>query len=117
MEVRIMSIWCRKFQLTHLIFAICFALCSSVAAAQSTGSLRGTIADSSGAVVPNATVSVRNTATGISREVQADSQGNYQVPSLSPGQYDLTVTASGFATTETKALVINVGTTVVNNVK
>jgi hypothetical protein len=112
-----MSIWCRKFQLTHLIFAICFALCSSVAAAQSTGSLRGTIADSSGAVVPNATVSVRNTATGISREVQADSQGNYQVPSLSPGQYDLTVTASGFATTETKALVINVGTTVVNNVK
>jgi hypothetical protein len=112
-----MSIWCGKFQLTQIILVGAFALFTAVAASQSTGSLRGTVTDSSGAVVTNAAVTVRNVATNITLEAQADPQGNYQLPSLPPGQYDVTVTASGFATTETKAVVINVGTTVVNNVK
>lgn len=107
----------RIFPLTRLSLAIAVALLAATGAAQSTGSLRGTITDTSGAALPNAKITVRNAATGVERTVQSDPEGNYQVPSLAPGNYDVIASAHGFATTETRNVVLNVGSTVTTNVK
>ncbi len=63
------------------------------------GSIEGTVADSNGAVVPNATVTVTSigTTTGFNRTVTANSNGAFTMPNLQPGTYRVTTTASGFA--------------------
>jgi Carboxypeptidase regulatory-like domain/TonB-dependent Receptor Plug Domain/TonB dependent receptor len=71
--------------------------------------LSGTITDPSGGVVPNAMVSARNTATGVTREVTADTAGLYVLPNLLPGAYEVTVTAPGFSTTRQSNLELAVG--------
>src|ERR1700730_2066908 len=60
--------------------------------------LSGIISDASGGVIPGAQISIRNTSTGISKEVSADSAGYYTVPNLAPGTYDVKVMAKGFNT-------------------
>src|ERR1700682_5661860 len=61
--------------------------------------LSGTISDPSGGVIPGAQISISNTATGISKEFQADTAGYYTAPNLAPGTYEVRVTAKGFNTT------------------
>src|SRR5438105_3651970 len=59
--------------------------------------LRGTVSDSSGAVVPNAATMLREPATGVVVRQQAtDSQGNFEMLDLKPGSYKLTCEVSGF---------------------
>src|SRR5690349_12659577 len=60
------------------------------------GSIVGTVTDQANAVVPKATVTVRNTAIGLTRTVDTDDAGYYSIPSLPEGSYDLSVTAPGF---------------------
>lgn len=62
------------------------------------GTVVGTLQDPSGAVVPNATVTLTNKETGQTRETTTDSQGNYSVPNLLPGVYEVKVGAPGFRT-------------------
>jgi hypothetical protein len=59
--------------------------------------LSGTITDTSGAVVPKAQVSIKNSATGIVHTVLTDANGLYTAPSLLPGNYLVTTSAAGFA--------------------
>jgi hypothetical protein len=82
------------------------------ALAQSTGTIRGTVTDTSGAVVPNAPVTVKNEQTGEERNTVTDSSGIYQVPSLPVGAYQVLVKASGMAPTVANHLELPVGTTV-----
>jgi hypothetical protein len=77
-----------------LLFGVFFATSLS---AQSTATLSGTIADPTGAVVPNATVLIHSLGTGADRSTQSDQDGNFTAPSLQPGDYSITVTAQGFA--------------------
>lgn len=63
--------------------------------AQSTGTINGRVTDSSGAVVPGATVTVTNSATGITRTTTTINDGLYNVTGLVPGQYDVQVAATG----------------------
>ena len=70
--------------------------------------LSGTITDSQGAVVPNAKVSVRNAATSVTTETSSNATGLYTVPNLTPGDYELFVSAAGFKTT-TVRLTLTVG--------
>ena len=51
--------------------------------------LSGTTTDSSGGVIPGAQISIKNTATGISKDVVADSDGYYTAPNLPPGTYEV----------------------------
>jgi hypothetical protein len=62
---------------------------------QGLGSIVGTITDPSGAVVPTATITVINPATGFTRHAGSNAQGYFVIPSLPPAQYDLTVRATG----------------------
>src|ERR1700753_3344918 len=61
------------------------------------GSARGTVTDPSGAVVPQADVTVANT-TGLSRKIKSTASGAFEVKGLVPGRYSLTVSAKGFST-------------------
>ncbi len=62
------------------------------------GSLTGTVTDASNAVVPNATVTITNQATGASRDILTDSHGDYLALNLEPGPYTITIKQAGFAT-------------------
>jgi hypothetical protein len=63
---------------------------------QTLGEISGIVTDASGAVVAGANVVVTNTATGATREATTNSAGVYTFPGLTPGIYDIRVTASGF---------------------
>jgi len=68
------------------------------------GSIAGTVTDQARAVVPKATVTVRNTATGLLRDVNADEAGYYSITNLPEGAYDLSVTVPGFKTLTQRGL-------------
>ena len=74
-----------------------------------TGGLVGTIRDSSGSAVPNATVTVTNDATGVSTVVKTNESGDYEVPSLRVGVYTISASAAGFAIAEAKSITLSVG--------
>ncbi len=61
--------------------------------------------DTTGAVVPDAMVTVRNTGTGAARVVQTGSDGVYTVPGLAPSLYDVTIRKTGFADYKTQATI------------
>jgi hypothetical protein len=64
--------------------------------AQSTATLSGTVKDPSGAALPGAQIVIRNLGTGTERTLTSDTAGQYVAPSLPPGDYSLSATASGF---------------------
>src|ERR1700690_338902 len=79
----------------------------------STGALTGTVKDSSGAVVPNATVTAINLGTGQSRTTATSADGTYKFGLLTPGNYQLKFEAAGFNTTEVPSVTIVVTETAV----
>jgi Carboxypeptidase regulatory-like domain len=64
------------------------------------GSIQGTVTDSSGAVVPGASIHVVNQATGVASDSKSNGTGDYQVPGLFAGTYEITVTATGMKSYE-----------------
>ena len=79
-------------------FLIAILLLSTFAAAQSyRGSIRGTVTDPSGAVIPNATVTATSLATDQVRTVQSSAEGSYVIAELPAGLYKLEVKIQGFA--------------------
>ncbi len=74
-------------------------LLSSPAFAQFRSAIEGTVTDPSGAVVPDAQVTLTNVDTGISKSVKSNGEGLFRFPSLPPGRYKVTATKQGFATT------------------
>ena len=85
----------------HRLVTALFELCilASLAWAQSTGSaqISGTVLDESGSAVAGAEVTVTQTATGSSRAVTTDADGNYTFPNLPVGPYQLQVRKQGFS--------------------
>ncbi|MGB7203541.1 MAG: TonB-dependent receptor [Pyrinomonadaceae bacterium] len=77
---------------TPLLFAASALGQSQVA----TADLSGTVTDPNGAVVAGATVTAKNSATGISRTVTSNSDGSYQIISLPPGEYNVSAEAATF---------------------
>jgi hypothetical protein len=86
-------------RLTRAVMVVLFlALTTFVQGQSSTTSLRGTISDPQSAVLPDATVTLSNPATGFSESKKTDRDGVYQFLQLPPGTYTLTVTKAGFTT-------------------
>lgn len=96
------------------ILAIMLAFGATLLVAQdTTGSIQGTVTDSSGAAIPDATVKATNTATGISQNATSDAQGRFRVAQLPIGPYDLQAEKMGFKTALRKGVEITVGSQLV----
>jgi len=76
--------------------ALLLVLSCGSAFAQGLATLRGTVTDSSGAVVPSATITVTQVGTGLTRTVSTDTEGTYLIPALHPADYVLRAQATGF---------------------
>ena len=91
------------------LLAVFSLVCSVPGRAQQlTATLSGVVTDTSGAVIPNATVTVTQTATSAVRTVQSDASGSYAVTSLPAGNYTVSVSFSGFETFVAKNVVLEV---------
>jgi len=77
--------------------------------------LSGSISDETGASISNSTVSIKNTVTAVTRVVTTDSAGFYSAPNLLPGTYEVTFSATGFATMVASNLLLAVGETRILN--
>src|SRR5262245_49676780 len=74
-----------------------------------TGTITGTVTDQTGAAVPGATVTLKNTDTGISRTAQTRENGKYEALSLPTGSYEISASLSGFRTVVHTGIVLAVG--------
>ncbi|MEZ5355615.1 MAG: TonB-dependent receptor [Bryobacteraceae bacterium] len=93
------------------------ALCALSLFAQSEqGRLNGIVMDSSGAVIPGASITAKNLKTGIARSAAANDSGQFVILNLAAAQYAVTVTAEGMATREYKEVPLAVGETRALNV-
>jgi hypothetical protein len=90
----------RRVMRTLVLMALLLAATAWSARAQSTfGSIRGTVADVSGAVIPGATVTVHSLEQNFDRQATTNDAGEFVVENLQPGHYSLTVERTGFAKT------------------
>jgi Carboxypeptidase regulatory-like domain/TonB dependent receptor len=97
----------------HILAVAMFALISvSISFAQSQANaadLTGKVVDPNGANVPGATVTAKNSATGISRTVTTDADGEYQIIALPPGNYEVTAEAKTFKKIKISPVTLTVG--------
>ena len=78
------------------------------AQAGATGTILGTVTDATGAVVPNAVVTVKNAATGAIVRTTSSSSGDYQASSLNPGTYSVSAERAGFQKSQTNTFTLAV---------
>src|SRR5712664_4807368 len=95
--------------LVYVMLSLAVVASTPVYAQVAGATLSGTATDASGAAVPNAKVSIINSATGVVREVTTDSAGFYSAPNLLPGVYNITVAATGFSSSVQTGLTLTVG--------
>ncbi len=93
-----------------LPFLLAFA--APMAAQTSAGAIVGLVRDAGGAVIPSASVTVTNTQTNVAFAIQTDSTGNYFVPSLLPGEYQVVCEFRGFKKTTVGPIPVSVNQTV-----
>lgn len=109
-----------KFPLKMLVTSLaCLGLLSATEAypQRLTGAIRGVVRDPSGAPIPGVTVEITSEALiGGPRAVVTGEEGLYRFPALPPGDYDLTVSLSGFTTVRRSGLRVVVGSTVTEDV-
>ena len=99
-----------------LLLAILVFCGGTTALAQVAGAtLSGEVTDKSGAVIPNASVEIRNIATGETRKTTSNAGGFYSVPNLAPGTYEIKTLAPGFSTMLQKGIDLTVGAEVAFN--
>src|SRR5258708_8327375 len=92
------------------LMVICaFVLAATFQAFAQEATLVGTVTDPSGAAIPNVSITITNTDTGLASQATSNEVGQYVVPSLRIGHYSVKATAQGFKVTERKDLVLNVG--------
>ena len=78
---------------------------------QLTGTLSATVYDTSGAVIPSATITLKNRESGDIRRTESDSQGYFTFTAVQPATYSVAVSAKGFTTWELSGIVMNLGDT------
>ncbi len=94
-----------------MLLLLSLFLAATVASAQTfRGSILGTVTDTSGAVLPGATVKVKNAGTGLERTTQTTAEGNYTISELPIGTYSVTISQAGFQTSVTSNVAVDVST-------
>jgi len=94
------------------VLAACLLLAGIASAQVRSSAITGVVTDSSGAVVPNATVVVKNDETNVAMEAKTNSVGEYTVPYLAAGRYSVSVAAQGFQSYRKTDIVMGTETTV-----
>lgn len=84
------------FRLCSTVAFVAAVSCGPALAQTASGSIIGTITDSSGAIIPGATVTIRSVSTGSARTLTSTASGTYSAVSLEPGDYHISVRAPGF---------------------
>src|SRR5271170_330221 len=107
-KCRQILLWRRStMKLTLTLVALLLAATTMVAQTFR-GTILGVVTDPSGAVVSGATVKIKNVNTGLERDTQTSADGSYSVPELPIGTYNVTVSQSGFQTSSTTAVAVDV---------
>src|SRR5260370_35003960 len=106
-------------KLRTLLCVVLFLFSTGLAAAQSktTGTLSGTVTGPTDCIVHGAKVTATNTATGTVLDAISDDRGEYCIPLMPPGVYDLKVEKPGFATATRNGVSITVGEAAVMDVR
>jgi Carboxypeptidase regulatory-like domain/TonB dependent receptor/TonB-dependent Receptor Plug Domain len=99
----------RRFNRYFSAVLLAATFVSTIGAQTTGGAITGTVTDQTGALLPNAKVTIENQATGEARQTVTSSTGLYNVPNLTPGMYSVTVTATGFQTLLRQELMVAVG--------
>src|SRR5712671_3577590 len=100
----------KKLLLMALLSTLIAAICSAQVA---TGNLRGTVSDSTGGVLPNCSVTITHTGSGLIRRVVTNEQGDFNAPSLPIGEYRIAVGLTGFQTKILTGLILQVDQTAI----
>ena len=98
-----------KFVTSLLASAVALILCASAWSQGNLGRIVGTVTDQNGGAVVGAMVTVIDVARGVSKNLVTDSGGEYVAPALIPGQYEVTVQATGFSKFDRQNITILVG--------
>lgn len=107
----------RRQQASHLAILLALLTMSSLPllAQFDTGNIKGTVTDASGAMLPQAEVTVTNIGTGIKKALSTDQSGNFVASALPFGTYVVSAKSTGFAEAKSQQIVLNVGATVYVN--
>src|SRR5579862_9444051 len=101
----------RRIMRSRMMLVALVLLAATAMVAQTfRGTILGTVTDPSGAVVSGATVRVKSADTGQERSTQTGADGSYSVPELAVGAYMVTVTQTGFQTSVTTGVTVDVAT-------
>ena len=100
--------WVNRSVLCFLVTLV-FAITANSQTQSTTGTIQGTVTDANGAIVPGASVEIRNLDTNFSRTLPTDDGGRFVALGLPPGNYSVTVTKQGFATTVLERVELTVG--------
>ncbi|HEX3968358.1 MAG TPA: TonB-dependent receptor [Edaphobacter sp.] len=104
-------------RISLFLAAIAMALSVTVTFAQTTsGDIVGTVKDPSGAIIPNANVTITNEATGVAASMKSGSAGEFRASNLLPGQYDLAVSSAGFEPYTLHGITVELNKTSTTNV-
>src|SRR5919112_5137183 len=95
--------------LALLFFCLAFGAASAAAQSTTQGAVGGTVKDPQGAVVANASVTVKNEETNKEVSATTDDEGRFRVVQLDPGNYTVTINASGFAAFTQQKVVVEIG--------
>lgn len=102
--------------LLHVCATVLIFCALTVKAQETTGAITGTVHDSSGALVPNANITIRNHDTGAERTLTSSGQGEFTATLLPVGTYDLSVEKTGFKRSVTSGIALSVNDRLAVNV-
>src|SRR5690348_5582903 len=100
-----------RLAIAFAAFFIIFAFPRPTRAQSTNAEIPGTVVDSNGGVLPGATVTAKNTETGLTRPSVTDDHGAFTLNALPPGTYTVSVELSGFATQNHPPMVLAIGQT------
>ena len=103
-------------RLAGLVTCVFLLFASALYGQRDLGTITGTITDASGASVPNAKITLLETATGLSYDIVSGDSGSFTRPALKPGTYSITVEAAGFQKSQQTGLIVNGGAIASTNI-
>src|SRR5690349_11860832 len=102
----------RAFGRLVAIVGFCLVFSIFATAQFDTGTISGSVADSTGAVIPDANITITNVGTALQKKLKTDSAGNFVASALPYGNYVVAATANNFGETKSPSVVLNVGASV-----